>query len=337
MNSSVTQSVTNNDIYLGIWTNWSYGSIRGATLTLTRRDGGLLTAFLALFVTVAGTSFWRIACFALHHLLSSETARDGIYHQCQAILRNAGNGTSGLWSLLWINWAWRKHTQAQPYRRIMPLITIALTALFGFALAGIFSSRVSTSMGNEVLLSGQNCGILTVDNIGEKDYWGTLLPYSTQRTVSSANYAQGCYKNDTIIQDCPTYLHKSLPWKSEHDVGCPFPGHDKICRSNSTNLRLDTGYLNSNSDLGINTPPGDQFLYRSMIECAPLNTKGYSEQATLSLGPNKTTPRQIMNYRYGQVYTYAQPMTYQYSADPPTGIGHTDGINFSAFADYTIQ
>ena len=83
MNSSMMQSVTNDDVYLGLWINHSYGKIRGVTLTLTRRDGGLLIAFFALFVTIAGTEFWRISCFAIHHLLSSEHPRDGIYHQRQ--------------------------------------------------------------------------------------------------------------------------------------------------------------------------------------------------------------------------------------------------------------
>ena len=103
MNSLFTQSVTNNDVHLGFWTNLSYDSISEATLTLTRHNGDILTAFLGLSVTVASTSFWRIEVFSLHHLLSAEVARDGIYHQCQAILRNAANGTSALRSLLWMD------------------------------------------------------------------------------------------------------------------------------------------------------------------------------------------------------------------------------------------
>lgn len=44
-------------IHLGFWTNWSHGRVKGATITLTHRNGALLTAFLALFVAFAGTSF----------------------------------------------------------------------------------------------------------------------------------------------------------------------------------------------------------------------------------------------------------------------------------------
>lgn len=266
MDSSVTQSVSNQDVYLGFWINWSYGSIRGATLTLTQRDGGLLLAFLALFVTVAGTCFWRIVCFVLHHKLSSETSKDGIYHQRQAILRNAANTMSGLWSLLQMNWVWRKHTQARPYRRILPLIMFSVIITSVFILASIFSSRISTSMGNEVLLLGSNCGIRTSDTLDSEYWYGTYLPYVAERTAFSANYAQECYRKGAMIQNCPTFLQKNLKYTSKLDIGCPFPGNDKICRSNSTNIRLDSGYINSNFDLGINSPPEDQFLYRTVVE-----------------------------------------------------------------------
>lgn len=92
-------------IYTGVWTNWSHGAVFGRTLTIDRRDGDLLIAFIALFVTIVGTSFWRLACFALHSFFSSEATRDGIYHQRQAILRNSANGANGLWRLGQTQWA----------------------------------------------------------------------------------------------------------------------------------------------------------------------------------------------------------------------------------------
>ncbi|KAL9116911.1 MAG: hypothetical protein Q9187_006560 [Circinaria calcarea] len=336
MTASGTQSVTKDGIYLGFLINWSYGSIRGATLTLTNRNGGLLTAFLALFVTVAGTSFWRIACFALHHLLSSEVARDGIYHQCQAILRNAANGTSGLWSLLRMNWVWRKCTKAQPYQRLLPLIVFTFTTLVAIALAGIFSSRVSTSMGNEVLLLGPNCGIVVLGDIDTESYSSNFVPYAVQRTLFSASYAQECYKNSTTIQNCPTFLQKSLPWTSDHSAECPFPGGEKICLSNSTNLRLDTGYINSNFDLGINSPHEDRFLYRRVTECAPLNIKDYSRQETYQKSENTDT-RQVIRFYYAEGSAGARQMVYQYSADSHDGYTYFNGLNKSAFSDYTIH
>lgn len=47
-------STNNYEIKLGFWTNWSDGKILGATMTLTRQNGGYLIAFLAIFVGMAG-------------------------------------------------------------------------------------------------------------------------------------------------------------------------------------------------------------------------------------------------------------------------------------------
>lgn len=330
MNSSVTHSVTTDEIHLGFWTNWSHGRIRGATLTLTRRDGGLLIAFLALFVSLVGTCFWRITCFVIHRLVSSTNPQDGIYHQRQAVLRNAASGTSALWSLLQITWAWRHHTRLRLYRRIFPITTFTLILVSTFALAGIFSSQISTSMGNEVLLSGRNCGILDQLLGDPTRYQDVFLPYLTQRVHASANYAQMCYRSSPFFQNCPVYVQKSLSW-SRHDTQCPFPGGEKICR-NSTNLRLDTGFIDSMHDLGINSPPEDRFLFRSMLECAPLRHEGYSENLTMPSRNNETSPGRFIRYNLG-IQVDSNLSTYEYTAEPP-GYGQFENLPVEVLQDY---
>lgn len=48
-------------VFLGVWTNWSLGGrVTGSTITLTHRNGALLIAFIALFVTFSGSRLWRI-------------------------------------------------------------------------------------------------------------------------------------------------------------------------------------------------------------------------------------------------------------------------------------
>jgi len=59
-------ALVNNNVYIGTWTNWSRGSVLGATLTLTRSNGNLLIAFTAVFVAFISARFWKIACFAIH-------------------------------------------------------------------------------------------------------------------------------------------------------------------------------------------------------------------------------------------------------------------------------
>ena len=96
------------DIYTGTWTDWSRGRILGGTLTTTSTHGGLLIAFLSLYVTVAGTCFWRIGCFVFHYVYSTEAPRDAFYHQRQAVLRNAANATTGITILFQMFFAWRR-------------------------------------------------------------------------------------------------------------------------------------------------------------------------------------------------------------------------------------
>lgn len=139
-------------IYTGPWINWSHGPILGATITLSRRDAGLLISFVALFVSLTGTAFWRISSFVFHHRYSSEAPRDCHYHQRQAILRNSANGPSGLWNLWQTAWSWRGKTPSV-YRRMLPILIFTIICLGAFTVAGVLSSKIATSTGAEVLVT----------------------------------------------------------------------------------------------------------------------------------------------------------------------------------------
>lgn len=222
MSSSTAELFTGNDVYLGVWTNWSHGRIRGATLTMSRRNGGLLTAFLALFVGVAGTSFWKIGCFLIHRYLSSKHAADALYHQRQAILRNASNSQSGLVTLLHTCWAWRRNSLA-PFWRLLPPILFAILTFIGFTIAGVFSSAVATSMGQEVLLKSSNCGSWTYDD-DDVGQWIVWHPYVAKGVASSLAYAQRCYLKDVNPRDCAIFFQPRLQWETDQNGTCPFPG-----------------------------------------------------------------------------------------------------------------
>jgi hypothetical protein len=88
MATNVIPGSLDDDIYLGFWINRSFDTVRGATLTLDRTRGGLLIAFLALFVSTSGRSVWKVARCLLHFAQSSEGSNDGLHNQRQAILRN---------------------------------------------------------------------------------------------------------------------------------------------------------------------------------------------------------------------------------------------------------
>lgn len=129
-------------VYTGFWINWSSGLMRGATLTVANSTGGVITAFLALFVTVVGTSLWRLLCFVLHTKLSArQIPRDGFYHQQQVILRNASTAMDGLKSFAQLAWKWRDRSTRRR-RQIIPLISGMVLLSSTFFIASILSSQV---------------------------------------------------------------------------------------------------------------------------------------------------------------------------------------------------
>ncbi|KAH7046055.1 hypothetical protein B0J12DRAFT_576545 [Macrophomina phaseolina] len=298
------------NIYRGVWINWTHGRTLGLTLTLTRREGDLLIAFTALFVTVVGTSFWRIACFVVHSLYSSHDPRDGLYHQRQAVLRNSANGTSGLIRLVQILLAWRKNAP-NPVRRVLPVICFAVLSVYGFGAASGFSSRVSTGVGNEVLISSGNCAtnVAVSTNITQllQNYW----PYATRRMAAYSSYAQQCY-GPSDDQKCDTFVTKSLNVQIMRNATCPFSR--EMCKTPDQNIFFDTGLLDTHDDLGFNTPPDQRFLYRRTTHCAPLTSEGHKSQSNYTgHDPNFNTA--YMKYFYGpknsdvnETATYKYPL-----------------------------
>jgi hypothetical protein len=88
--------MNDNNVYLGVWTNWSKGTVMGATLTMTRQQGDLLIAFTGFLIPFVASRFWRILCFILHLYYSTSKPEDAIYHQRQVILRNSSSPDTGL-------------------------------------------------------------------------------------------------------------------------------------------------------------------------------------------------------------------------------------------------
>ncbi|KAL9114279.1 MAG: hypothetical protein Q9227_001701 [Pyrenula ochraceoflavens] len=202
MSDTAVNSVSDASIYLGLWTNWSHGTVRGATITLTKRDGGLLIAFLALFI--------------------------------------------------------------------------------------------STVTADEVLISSPKCGQLMTAPI--EDFYLAVQPYSSKLTTASAAYAQQCYGSTTAKQECSVFVKKQIPQIVSSNATCPFPGQEKICMRSSTNLRIDSGMIDSHKHFGINSAPEDRFTYRNVLECGPLRTKGFTQ--TVSYADNPASNLSV-NLLYG--------------------------------------
>ena len=88
------------------------------------------------------------------------------------------------------------------------------------------------------------------------------------------------------------FIVGALNQDPDFNASCPF---DKpLCLTEG--VKIDTGFIDSAIDLGINAKPWDRVLYRKSISCAILNT----DPPTLHTRWTQaiTTPLILMNMRY---------------------------------------
>ena len=253
----------------------------------------------------------------IHRYQSTPMPRDAPHHQKQASLRNSGSVASAVWVFLQLAWTWRRST---PIGRTLPIIICDVLSVVAFAIAGGLSSRIASGIDNEVLLDGANCGIVNPTIDDDTEGWGSLFTYEVLKIKNAASYAQQCYNNGTKLFDCTSFIKKHLPGTTEPNAPCPFQDH--MCRSKS-NLRLDTGYIDSSEHLGINWPRRGRISYRMVLHCAPLVTERHSDNTRAN---NRT------RYYYGPYmyrdYTYeVNALDIQYNL-PPDSFGALDARNF---------
>ena len=321
--TGVTRSGTEYyDVHIGFWINWSHGRVKGATFTLTRENGNLLIAFLAIFVSAAGRSVWRISCYILHHYLSSSNPQDGIYHQRQAILRNSDNANDAILKLISTLDAWRKRAR-RPYRRLIPVILMSLFISAAFSVSGLFSSRVTSDTANEVLLNGKSCrGISSRFNQNWREGQVIYYPWLTNKVGAYSNYALQCYTSAVNAEDCHQFVKPSISFKADRNASCPF--QSKMCKTQDKNLILDTGYIDSNDDLGINMPSKDRFKFRVVHECAPIVTENFTQ-----IHENEQDPKiPLVRYYYGTVIN-GNPNYTGFSYEIPVNFS---GLNLDAYS-----
>ncbi|KAK8030199.1 hypothetical protein PG993_011490 [Apiospora rasikravindrae] len=277
------------NVYLGVWTNWSRGRVLGSTLTLSREHGNYLIALTAFFIAFVATRFWRISCFAFHRWFSSPTSAETIYRQRQIILCNSSSPESGLVSLSVLLWSWRNLGLRRLYGLSL-LILFVVICISGFVAAGSFSSRISTDVRNEVLLRADHCGIISPSLYTESNLYNAWF---SQQISAAINYAEQCYSSSRIssMVECGRFILPKLPTAvTDYNAGCPF--QSDICRSNNSNIMFDSGYLDSREHLGLNSPDGLRFQQREVLHCAPLKTEGYEKAGTVD-------NQRVVAYDYG--------------------------------------
>lgn len=199
-------------------------------------------------------------------------------------------------------WTWRS-SAGRCLIRMLPAILTALLLLISFSIAGGFSSQISSAIGRDVLLDEFNCGFFITPGAAQDVEARSILDSKLAQTVEqAANYAQQCYSsNHSGMLDCTSFIIDHLPSTVDTQAPCPFAGAD-TCRLQSSNLRLDTGLLDSSEFFGLNSPDSQRIFFRNVLECAPLVTEPYTRYINTSV--NNYTMYSYGPSLLGLDYTY---------------------------------
>jgi hypothetical protein len=187
------------------------------------------------------------------------------------------------------------------------------------AAAGVFSSEASKAAGSDTLVRSNNCGtwqIPTINMQSVPDFTFKLL----NDTITAANYARACYGTSSTAPQCNEFVKQQISWSTTMNASCPFASG--FCYYNdSAALQLNTDYIDSHEDLGINAHPQDRIKYRKQTTCSVILPT-----------PRDADKVRLFNESSGNVYRYyygplsgagGSNWTFQYSEiEKTSGLGY---------------
>lgn len=267
-------------VYLGIWVNWTYGLIYGATLTLSQRGGAILTAAIAVFITSTGSRLWKLTSFVIHQLRSSRQPQDGLFWQQQVIFRNALSAEDSAWSFLKQHRYWKGHVPQRNIRTI-PWALFGFTYAILLAVAALFSSEITNTTGSNRLLQPLTCGYLEPNfSASQSEIDRSVVQNVATKVQQAASYARICYNSSSASsaslspETCGALPNSNLTWASDQNASCPFDRG--VCLfSDTAAFSMTSAKLDSHEHLGINARSQDRLTLQKTATCAPLNTTGY--------------------------------------------------------------
>ncbi|KAL8303459.1 hypothetical protein RB597_005055 [Gaeumannomyces tritici] len=290
-------------IHTGVWRRYDDGTQSTLILTVTQGTGVLLTATLALFVSLSLGQLWSIICFALHQARSTPAPRSGLHHQRQALLRSAPSPGSTAWTLVRLAWTWRGKSPG-----VLPassaLISAAVLFIVALAASSLLSSRLQLA-GGDVLVSGACARPLPpTDDVDAQEWAFSYAQGLAGRKLfeRAARLVRDCYGSRAASgasPDCGYSPVDKIPVTIDFDVPCPFAA--EFCSGNSA-MTMDSGLVDSNLHLGINSPPEDRVRFRKVMTCSPIETEKFAGPWTQMPPPNYNTGGQVPGVFYKPFY-----------------------------------
>ncbi|ETN37646.1 uncharacterized protein HMPREF1541_07269 [Cyphellophora europaea CBS 101466] len=268
--------VESSKVHTGFWINRSRDPILGATLTLKSEYGAVIVALSAILVGVASTCVFEIICFVWHQLRARKPNTTMVWRQQQVTLRNTIPPVAVIWDLLSTGWKSRASSYTSWTKNLFSATLVAFYLAATFA-ASLYSSAILDSSNVEVSISSSSCGMWksiyeVASNIEIDDFVvasGTALSNVISESI---NYQRACYHDTSgAASACNTFTVPSVAPNVDKNAACPFSA--SICFANQESVKIDSGRLNSNHFLGINSL--SSLDLRKVTECSPLTQSGH--------------------------------------------------------------
>lgn len=300
-------------IYEGVWIDYSRGTFSGLTLTLTSRNGAILTglyltcppitmhaltnvAALSVFAHLCGSSLWRIVKYIAHQKKATYgDPHDGLTQAQRVILRNNNSATSAAIQYIQLGLSWRE-SAPQAVLRSLVLSTLAIVIAIASAGLGILSSKATLSGHSTGLLSSASCGVW-IGNTFLDDARDLLMG-----NLLDANYADACYNATSGTRCSTSFVQPRLNWTLFTNTSCPFAA--SICSGGHMQaISMVSDLIDSRDGLGLNTPDDDRLFYRRVSTCAVINDTDATTHFSVTFG-DRTTSDPFLGVSLGIVSEY---------------------------------
>ncbi|KAH6982411.1 hypothetical protein EDB80DRAFT_825066 [Ilyonectria destructans] len=284
--------------------------------------------------------------YALHQFRVGHNKRcDPAHLQIQTVLRNDVSAFSAIADAFCLFRAW-DGMSFRLWKRLIPLLSLAILLLVLPALASVFVSRLATG-------SEKNIAVLALpEECGLWDFKWSLLndasrPQGTQRTLSqqlnmiahdvldARLYARQFYTDSKPLSvSTSAFSVKKLPY-SVRKASCPFAEENgkNRCLSNdvssNTAMTWDSGKLDSNMHFGLNARPEDCVNVRKILTCSPVKVDDFVN-ITMKDGLGSAEFQKLLNVNESAIRKYE--LTRQSTSGYSAWCAYTSGADDYQFA-----
>lgn len=208
-------------------------------------------------------------------------------------MRNSAQDSNTIVELFKLGYAWGRKSEKN-IKRVCRLSFIAIVHFALFHAAALMSSAIYSTT-DEVLVRSNYCKVFPAGapDTALDNAWN-MKERATARWA--LDWSRTCW-NDDIDQTSQCAILASPNFRNQQrvytDQPCPF-SPDLCLDPEAGAITIDSGKVNTNRDLGLNSRKGSSIDYRRVTTCAPLRTQEYSWQQAGYLDGDE-----IMVYNYG--------------------------------------